>query len=236
MRYQYLAISTIIWCVFLCLPKLSAQDDRIVPNCPMNIIIAIDFSGSERAYLDEIRTALLALTDPFELDEAKLKIGIITFNRGARFVLPLTDDTDKMVNTIETLRMVRLVYATDIHSAIELANKEFAQHLKSSVSNYFVLISDGDPHAHFRGRGWQEDLINMDLLKKNGDPSKEIAPIHVFTLYTGSMSAHRSRFSETVRKASINHMKVMASDEESFFYFDEYPSLVEFFLKISNCL
>lgn len=224
-----------IFLAFIFASPLTAQDERIVPNCPMNIIIAIDFSGSERAYLDEIRTVLLALTDPFELDEAKLKIGIITFNRGARFALPLTSNTQEMVDAIHELRIARLVYATDIHSAIALANQEFAKHLKSSVSNYFVLISDGDPHAHRRGYGWQTDLINMDRMKA-GDPTKNIDPIHVFTLYTGSMSPYRSRFGEAVRKASINHMKTMASDEKSFFFFNEYPSLVEYFLRISNCL
>ena len=214
---------------------LSAQKGRIVPNCPMNIIIAIDFSGSERDYLDEIRTALLALTTPFELDEAKLKIGIITFNRGAQLVLPLTSDTEKMDDAIQSLRIARMVYATDIHASIELANQEFTRNSKTGVPKFFVLISDGDPHAHARGFGWQSDLINIKRLKA-GDPTSYVDPIHVFTLYTGSMSASRSRFGEPIRKASINHMKEMANDKDSFFYFDEYPSLAEFFFKISNCL
>lgn len=235
MNYRNLQIALIVTFSYLNTVSLSAQDERIVPNCPMNIIIAIDFSGSERAYLDEIRTVLLALTDPFELDEAKLNIGIITFNRGARFVLPFTDNTASMVETIENLRMARLVYATDIHAAIELANEEFAKHITSSVSNYFILISDGDPHAHSRGYGYQADLVNMDLLKK-GNPKNKVEPIHVFTLYTGSMPGHSSRFGDTIRKASINHMKVLASDKNSFFYWDEYPALVEFLLRISNCL
>lgn len=215
--------------------QLKAQKGRIVPNCPMNIIIAIDFSGSEREYLDEIRTALLAITTPFELDEAKLKIGIITFNRGAQLVLPLTDDTQKMDEAIHELRIARMVYATDIHSAIALADREFRRNSKTGVPKFFVLISDGDPHAHFRGRGWQEDLINMDRLKA-GDPKVKEDPIRVFTLYTGSLSPFQSRFGESVRKASIRHMKVMATDEKSFFYFTEYPQLAEIFFKISNCL
>jgi hypothetical protein len=201
----------------------------------MNIVIALDFSGSERAYLDEIRTALIALTSPFELDETNLKIGIITFNRGARVVLPLTDDTQKMDAAIESLNIVRMVYATDIHAAIELAGREFRLHSEAGVPKYFVLVSDGDPHAHSRGFGFQADLVNMERLK-SGDPEADADPIHVFTIYTGRLSPFQNRFSEAVRKASIHHMQVMASDEQSFFYFEQYPMLVEFFERISNCL
>ncbi|MEL7118603.1 MAG: vWA domain-containing protein [Bacteroidota bacterium] len=201
----------------------------------MNIIIAVDFSGSEMEYLDEIRTVLLALTDPFELDQAKLKVGIITFNRGAQMVLPLTGETQKMLDAIEGMDIVRMVYATDIHSAISLADQEFAKKTEGQVSNFFILISDGDPHAHARGYGWQSDIYNIERMKE-GDIENQDFPIHVFTLYTGNMSSQWGRFSEEIRMASINHMKKMATDEHSFFYFHEHQSLVDFLLLISNCL
>ncbi len=235
MHHQRIRILTSLLIFHLFIFSLSAQDSRIVPNCPMNVIIAVDFSGSEMEYLDEIRTVLLGLTNPFELDEAKMKIGLITFNRGAKLVLPLTDDTEKMIATIKKMNLVRMVYATDIHSAIDLANKEFRRNSKQGVPKYFILVSDGDPHAHSRGYGWQTDLVNMKRLKA-GDKEKEVDPVHVFTLYTGSMSPQTSRFGETVRKASIRHMGKMASDMHSFFYFEDYPILLEYLLKISNCL
>lgn len=212
-----------------------AQNERLRPTCPLNIVIALDFSGSEWTYLDEIRTVLHALTSPFELNETNLKIGIITFNRGARVVLPLTGDTQALDAAIDNLNMVRMVYATDIHAAIALAGEEFRQHSEAGIPKYFVLISDGDPHAHSRGFGFQADLVNIEQLKL-GDPEADVDPVHVFTLYTGRLSPYQNRFSEAVRKASIHHMKVMASDEQSFFYFEQYPMLVEFFERISNCL
>lgn len=214
---------------------LFAQVKRILPSCPMNIIIALDFSGSEREYLGEIQTALHALTSPFELSESNLKIGIITFNRGARVVLPLTGDTDRLDAAIEELRIPTTVYATDIHSAIEVANQEFRMHSEPSIPKYFILISDGDPHAHSRGFGFQADLVNMDLLKQ-GEPESEVDPVHVFSLYTGRLSPYSDRFGEEVRKASIRHMQKLASDRESFFFYEQYPLLVEFFERVSNCL
>lgn len=215
--------------------QLPGQVRRVQPSCPLNLVIALDFSGSEREYLGEIQTVLYALTGTFELSETNLKVGIITFNRGARVVLPLTGETGKLEAALEELRIPTTVYATDIHAAIELANWEFRRHSESSIPKYFVLISDGDPHAHSRGYGYQADLINVEELKA-GDLDNEIDPVHVFTLYTGRLSPFQNRFSEDVRRASIRHMQKMASDKESFFFYEQYPLLVEFFERITNCL
>jgi hypothetical protein len=69
-----------------------------------------------------------------------------------------------------------------------------------------------------------------------GDSEAEVDPIHVFSLYTGRLSPYQDRFNEEVRKAAIRHMQVIASDQYSFFYYKQYPILVEFFERISNCL
>lgn len=213
---------------------LFAQSTRILPSCPMDIIIAVDFSGSERDYLGEIQTVLYALTSTFELHEKNLKIGIITFNRGARVVLQLSGDTQKMDDVIEALQIPTMVYATDIHDAIDLADQEFRLHSEANIRKYFLLISDGDPHAHSRGHGFQADLVNIERLKL-GDSKAEVDPVHVFSLYTGRLSPYQDRFSEDVRKAAIRHMQVLASDQHSFFYYEQYPMLVELFERISNC-
>ena len=97
-----------------------------------------------------------------------------------------------------------------------------------------MLISDGDPHAHARGRGFQADLRSVARLKE-GDLDAGIEPVHVFSLYTGRFSPYQDYFDEIVRKASIQHMRTLASDERSFFYFEQYPLVVDFFKRISNC-
>ena len=56
-----------------------SQHDKVLPNCPMHIIIALDFSASERAFLDEVQTVLLAITSRFELHPNTLRIGVISF-------------------------------------------------------------------------------------------------------------------------------------------------------------
>lgn len=201
----------------------------------MNIIIALDFSASEREYMGEIQTVLHALTSKYQLQDNNLKIGIISFNRGARLVLPLTGDTQRLEAALEELRIPTTVYATDIHSAIALAGEEFRRHAVAGAPKYFVLISDGDPHAHSRGYGYQADLENMDRLK-HSSPEEESDPVHVFTLYTGRLSPFQHRFNEDVRRASIRHMQQLASDQRSFFYYEQYPLLVEFFERMAHCL
>lgn len=215
-------------------PSILAQTNRTLPNCPMHIIIALDFSASERGFLDEIQTVLYALTDRFELDPGNLRIGLISFNRGAQLIMPLSGETHLLEETINQLRIPLNVYATDIHAGIELANSEFKRHSVPSVPKFFILVSDGDPHAHARGFGFQADMASIQKLKA-GDASNDIDPVHVFSIYSGKESAFENRFSEDVRIASILHMKRLASDKNSFFYFDEYPELVNFLEVVSNC-
>lgn len=214
---------------------VNGQSERVLPNCSMHIIIALDFSASERAYLDEIQTVLLALTSRFELHPSSLRIGIISFNRGAQIILPLTGDTGKLEETIAELRIPVSVYATDIHAGIELANREFRKNSDPSVPKFFVLVSDGDPHAHSRGYGFQADLKKIEKLRK-GDASQNIDPVHVFCIYSGRDTPFNDRFSENVRKASIIHMQKMASDPSSFFFFEQYPELVSMLEDLSSCL
>jgi len=235
MSIDHLRIAILIISFFCHSYNLRSQTIRIQPSCPINIIIAVDFSGSELAYMDQIHRVLKDLTGTFELDSMNLKIGIITFNRGAELVLPLTSDTQKMDQVIDALRLERLVYATDIHASIELAYREFSQNSPRGIPKYFVLISDGDPHAHERGFGFQADLRNIEMLKA-GDPSNGIEPVHVFSLYTGGNSSFRYNFGADIIQASINHMKTLASDEQSFLKFEEYPRMISFFKMVSSCM
>lgn len=214
---------------------LQAQSDRILPNCPMDIIIALDFSASERAFIDEVQTVLYAITSRFELHPNSLKIGIISFNRGAQLILPLSGNTDSLIHAIDGLRIPTSVFATDIHAGIDLARREFRIHSEKSIQKFFVLVSDGDPHAHSRGFGFQEDIVSINKLK-DGDPSEKIDPVHVFGLYSGSIFPQRNDYQEFVRMQSIRHMQQLSNDKKSFFFFDEYPELVNLFEVISSCL
>lgn len=150
-------------------------------------------------------------------------------------IMPLSGSTEDLEATIEELRIPTSVYATDIHAGISLAQKEFEQNSLKSVPKFFVLVSDGDPHAHSRGFGYQHDILNIEYMKK-GNPDKDVDPVHVFTLYSGETIPYQDEYSEEVRMAAIKHMQRLASDRESFYFYEEYPELVNLFEQISNCL
>ncbi len=207
--------------------------DRVLPNCPFHLIIALDFSASERAFIDEIQTALYALTNRFELHPHSLKMGIVSFNRGAEMILPLTGERVEMDHAIKHLYMPLRVYATDIHAGLELAGKEFEEHGQAGVPRFLVLVSDGDPHAHSRGFGFREDLRQAALLKKGADGDDSI---HIFSLYTGEEHRYSDQESEWVRRQAIEHMRQLASDQESYFSFKDYPDLINLIEQISSCL
>ena len=214
--------------------SLSAQE-RVLPNCPFHVIIALDFSASERAFLDEIQTALLALTDRFELHPYSLKMGLISFNRGAQIISPLTGDRGKMDSTIRELRIPLRVYATDIHAAFELALNEFEERSIQGIPKFFVLISDGDPHAFARGHGFMADLSVANALK-SGSSDLRSDPVHIFSLYSGERRPFSDQESEWIRLQAVKHMRKLASDEHSFYFFEEYPKLINVIEQISSCL
>ncbi len=219
---------------FLFLERVTAQE-RVLPNCPFHAIIALDFSASERAFLDEIQTALFALTDRFELHPNSLKMGLISFNRGAQMILSLTGERSKMDQTIEELRIPLNVYATDIHAALDMAQEEFRQHSEPGIPKFFILVSDGDPHAHARGYGVRTDLEAAKRLKE-GISKPSVDPIHIFCLYSGEERPFSDDESEWVRQQAIQHMRNIASDESSFFFFKEYSELINLIEQISSCL
>lgn len=228
-------ILTILYLMLMSLHAMQAQEDKYTPNCPIHIIIALDFSASELDFVYKLQQALLGISRKFELHPTNLKIGIITFNRGADIVLPLTGQSEKLDSAINALAIPYMVFATDIHSAIESAYFDFKNNSMKGIPKYLVLVSDGDPHAHLRNRGFQQDIINADFLKK-GNEEDHMDPIHIISLYSGQETADENAFDENIRQKSIDHMKKLASDSQSFYNFNELPSLVHFFVKISSCM
>ena len=223
----------VCWTLALVLAQQGYAQDRVSPNCPFHLIIALDFSASERAFIDEIQTALYALTNRFELHPNSLKMGIVSFNRGADMILPLTGERVAMDHTIRHLYMPLRVYATDIHAGLALAGREFAEHGQAGVPRFLVLVSDGDPHAHSRGFGFREDLRQAEILKEGTDLDDAV---HIFSLYTGEEHRYSDQESEWVRMQAIEHMRNLASDEQSYFSFKDYPDLINLIEQISSCL
>ena len=224
--------------IFICIIltiNVSRGQERVSPNCPFDVIIALDFSASERAFLDEIQTALWALTDRFELNPQSLKMGIISFNRGAQLLQPLTGDRNYLDSTIRELMIPLRVYATDIHAAFELALEEFEMRSTPGIPKYFILISDGDPHAFARGHGFLADLALAEDMK-SGHSEANLDPIHVFSLYSGERRPFSDDESEWVRQQAIKHMQKLASDRDSFYHFEDYPKLINIIEQISSCL
>jgi hypothetical protein len=232
MKYR---LQVLVMTLMLGVTIVKSQPERVLPNCPFHIVIALDFSASERAFLDEIQTVLFALTSRFELHPNSLRIGIVSFNRGAQIISPLIGNTDSLEVTIDKLRIPLNVFATDIHAGIELGGKLFEENSLESVPKFFILVSDGDPHAHARGFGYQEDLVMAEKLK-NGNAIKSIDPVHFFAIYSGRVTPYQDVFRENVRQASIRHLQKMVSSEESFFYFEDYPELVNLLEQLSSCL
>ncbi len=231
---RYMLIFILV-AVSICM--LAGQDkyDKVLPNCPMHVIVAVDFSASERAFIDEVQTVLSAITSRFELHPNSMRLGLISFNRGAQLIMPLSGDNDLLRQTIEELRIPLSVFATDIHSGIQMAMKEFQNNSLDQVKKFLILISDGDPHAHSRGFGFEQDLVEVSKIKA-GDEENNLDPVHVFSLYSGETLPYKDRWSEEVRLMSIRHMIKLANTWDDFYFFKDYPKLINALEQIGSCL
>lgn len=208
------------------------EQTRFLPNCPIHIIIALDFSASELDFVYKLKDALFGITSKFQLHPDNLRIGIITFNRGAEVVVPLTGNEVQLERGIAALQLPYLVFATDIHEAMKEAVIQFRTHSVPGVPKYFVLVSDGDPHAHMRGRGFQEDLIWSESMK-NGDAVGEL--VQIISVYSGRDESYGHEMDENIRKASYEHMVKIASSKEDVYGFGEMEKLVRFFIFKGSC-
>ena len=235
MTYARASLVSVMWMFLVLFSAHSNAQERVLPNCPLHVIIAVDFSASERAFLSDIQEALWALTERFELHPHNLKIGLISFNRGAEIIVPLTGERRELDSAIKQLKIPLRVYATDIHASFELAKEEFELRSTNGVPKILILISDGDPHAFSRGSGFTADLFLAERLK-SGDLEGEANGVHIFSLYSGESRPFADDKSERVRKKAIQHMRELASDSESFYLFEEYPDLINVLEQISSCL
>lgn len=229
------SICSLLLGLLLFTTRLSGQSDKYVPNCPVHIIISLDFSASEIDFIGLLQDALLGITGHFKLSPSQMQIGIVTFNRGANLVLPLTGESEKLDEAIHELSLPYIVYGTDIHASFYVAAEEFRQNSHKGVPKFFVLVSDGDPHAHMRGRGFQEDLEVADRLKM-GTYSDDLDPINVITIYTGREEAFYDSFDELLRQRSIQHMYNLATDLTMAYRFNELPSVIRLLMDVSTCL
>lgn len=212
--------------------RIEGQEFKFLPNCPLHIILALDFSASEIDFVYKLQDALYGITEKLQTHPSNLRIGIITFNRGAELAVPLTGNETLLQKGIKSLEIPMLVFATDIHESMKLAVQEFRFHSVPGVPKYFVLVSDGDPHAHMRGRGFQEDLIWSNSMK-DGSAMGEL--IQMISVYSGQDENYLDEFDENVRKASFNHMQQLASAPEDLYRFGEMDRLVQYLIHKGSC-
>jgi len=79
------------------------------------------------------------------------------------------------------------------------------------------------------------DLSIANALK-SGSSDLRSDPVHIFSLYSGERRPFSDQESEWIRLQAVKHMRKLASDEHSFYFFEEYPELINVIEQISSCL
>ncbi len=112
-------------------------------NCiKADLMILIDWSGSERGHELELATAASLFVSELSVSEDQLRIGLITFSDGIDDVVPLTGDKDFLMDDIASTATIEASGGTYMQQALNLAGGYLIN--QRNVPKIIIIISDGE--------------------------------------------------------------------------------------------
>lgn len=111
----------------------------------LDIVFVGDYSGSVGGNEDFVVDAFQAFAKKFQISEADVKIGIVTFDDNAFLVCPLTSDSVIIRHKLNSLRHIAANSSsgTDITTGLSKADEVLYENGRLHVQKIVVLVSDG---------------------------------------------------------------------------------------------
>jgi len=114
-------------------------------NCLIaDMMIIVDWSGSEQGHELEVATAAALFVDELPVDEDQLRIGIISFSNGVDDLYKITGDKKILMENLAYLSAIGASGGTLIEDALMVAGKELLN--QRNVPKIILIISDGEIH------------------------------------------------------------------------------------------
>ncbi|MFO1459481.1 MAG: VWA domain-containing protein [Verrucomicrobiota bacterium] len=111
------------------------------PPGPVDMVLAVDVSGSSAPYIDDLQKAVRLLLD--RLDLGIHQVSVIAFSSTAAEVTPLTRSRQEILARVDSLKSQQST--TDIAAAIRVAHAELRSNRHNGTATpIIVLLSDGD--------------------------------------------------------------------------------------------
>ncbi len=112
-------------------------------NCiKADLMILIDWSGSERGHELELATAASLFVSELPVSEDQLRIGLITFSDGIDDIVPLTGDKEILMDDIASTATIEASGLTYMQQALNLAGGYLIN--QRNVPKIIIIISDGE--------------------------------------------------------------------------------------------
>jgi len=135
-----------------------------------DMMILIDWSGSEVGHEKELTNAALKFISDLPIRNDLLRIGVLTFNDQNIDMVDLTGDKDKLIYGINELSTTSANGNTFISSAIEVASNDLNN--GRNVRKIIIIISDGE-------------IYDIPIAKDNLNQAKDIMALSVFAVLVG---------------------------------------------------
>jgi uncharacterized protein with von Willebrand factor type A (vWA) domain len=153
--------------LFLLMTSLSAKSQGCLTA---DIMILIDWSGSERGHETQITRAAALFASSLVISETQVRIGVITFSNYPVGVVNLTGNKDSLLNGIAMLSNTDAGGGTDLMPGLDGASKMLIN--KRKVAKILIIISDG-----------MVDDLNESLWVKEQTMSK--IPLAIYAVQVG---------------------------------------------------
>lgn len=136
-----------------------------------DMIILIDWSGSEMGNEDELATAARLFASELPIDTLQLRIGAVIFADEPLDMIALTGNKFRLLQNIDDLRTTEANGGTQITESIELAGDMLVNERK--VSKIIVIISDGE-------------IPDIEDAVETLNYIKETIPLSVYAVHIGA--------------------------------------------------
>lgn len=136
-----------------------------------DMIILIDWSGSEMGNEKELATAARLFVSELPIDTLQLRIGAIIFADEPLDMIPLTGNKFRLLQNLDDLKSTDANGGTQITESIELAGDMLVNERK--VSKIIVIISDGE-------------IPDIEDAVESLNYMKETIPLSVYAVHIGA--------------------------------------------------
>ncbi len=107
-----------------------------------DIMILIDWSGSEKGHELELATAASLFVDELPIGKQNVRVGLITFSDGVDNIVELSGDKEMLMDEIISISLIGASGGTGIEEPLRVAGKYLTN--ERIVPKIIIIISDGE--------------------------------------------------------------------------------------------